>query len=511
MKFVSAADMREGEGRAIRQRPVLDREMMDRAGRGLARVVADIARRLDRSNTTVRLLAGPGNNGGDIFAAALHLLDMGLEPEVWLTCPPAQLKGAARTTFEQMLNHEIFCLEMTTTANWDLAANEVQPPEILVDGLLGTGVRGAPKGVLRAAIDYLNRQSRTSLVVSADIPSGMNADTGAAAGAVVQADFTVTMGFPKVGMATPVAAENLGALIAVPIGLPAEYADAIPDAMPGLQWISAEDVRRILPRRRRDSHKGSFGRTLLLGGSAQYPGAIALAAEGAVRSGAGLVQVAASPAAMAAILARTPEVIAGNMLDPDVALDGANALLAGPGLGRDPETRRLVARLLRETPGPLVLDADAIAVLDGKPEVVQNCSRPVILTPHPGELAQLLGIETARVQQERLAAVREAAERTGAIVIIKGAGTLVAQTGQPTWLNLTGNPGMACGGSGDVLAGLLAGLLAQKIPPNEAACAAVWLHGTAGDIAALKKTQAAMSAGDIAGALPEAFQEIAPR
>ena len=511
MKFVTAAGMREGEGRAILQRPILDREMMDRAGRGLAMAVAEIDRHRNWPDTTVRLLAGPGNNGGDIFAAALHLRDLGLNPEVWLVCPQSRLKGAARQFFDQMQAHDVFCLEMSTAQSWDLAANEVQSPAILVDGLLGTGARGTPEGIIRRAIEYLNDRRRESLVVSADIPSGMDADTGAAAGAVVQADYTVTMAYPKTGMAAPAAAENLGSLWSVPIGLPAEFADAIPDAITGLQWISAEDVRRILPRRRRNSHKGTYGRALLMGGTAQYPGAIALAAEGALRSGAGLVQVSASTAAMAAVVARTPEAIAWPVLTPDLALEAADALLAGPGLGRDPEARRLVARLLRETPGPLVLDADAIAVLEGKPEVVKNCPQAVILTPHPGELAQLLDTGVDDIQKDRRAAVREAAERTGAVVVLKGAGTLVTQPGQPVWLNLNGNPGMACGGSGDVLAGLLAGLLAQKIAPVDAACAAVWLHGMAGDIAALKKTQAAMTAGDIARALPDAFRQIAPR
>ena len=213
----------------------------------------------------------------------------------------------------------------------------------------------------------------------------------------------------------------------------------------------------------------------------------------------------------AAVVAREPEAIVRSGLNPDVAIEGADAILAGPGLGRDSEARRLVARLLRETPCPLVLDADAIAVLEGKPEAVRHCPQAVILTPHPGELAHLLGKDVAEIQKDRLAAAVEAAERTGAVVVLKGAGTLVAQAGQAAWINLNGNPGMACGGSGDVLAGLLAGLLAQRIEPFDAACAAVWLHGTAGDLAAWRHTQAGMKAGDIAQALTDAFAQAGPR
>ncbi|HOU21752.1 MAG: NAD(P)H-hydrate dehydratase [Kiritimatiellae bacterium] len=506
MKFVSAQNMREGEGRAILRTPALDQTLMDHAGRGLAGVIAEMATHLDHPDPGIRLLAGPGNNGGDVFAAALFLADMGFAPEIWIACPVEKIKGAARHFFDEAAAEEIPWHELLAAEDWD-PVRDVAPPPILVDGLLGTGGQGAPTGIIRAAIEYLNVKSRECLVISADIPSGMNADTGAAAGPVVQADYTVTMGFPKAGMAAPAAAEALGSLRSVSIGLPGEFADAIPDARPGLQWISEADVRRILPRRRRDSHKGTYGRALLLGGSPAYPGAIVLAAEGAARSGAGLVRVATVESAASAVVVRVPEAIIGADLSPDFPLAGTDAILAGPGLGRDPEARRLVARLLHETPGPLVLDADAIAVLEGKPEVVKNCAHPVVLTPHPGELARLLGTDAAAIQRDRLTAAQKAAELTGAIVVLKGAGTLVAKTGQPVWINLNGNPGMACGGSGDVLAGLLAGLLAQKLDPLQAACAAVWLHGTAGDIAALQKTQAAMKAGDIARCLPAAFRQ----
>ena len=511
MKFVSAAGMREGEGRAILRHPSLDRTMMERAGRGLALAIQSMAKHLEPSESTVRLLAGPGNNGGDAFAAALSLGDMGLAPEVWLACPAEKLKGSAMQFFDRMAGAEIPYRELASEADWDSLEVEACPPSILVDGLLGTGAKGPPTGTIRRAIDYLRARSDASLIVSADVPSGMNADTGEASSAVVPADYTVTMGFPKAGMAAPAALETLGSLRCAEIGLPAGFAEAIPDARPDLQWISEEDVRRILPRRRRDSHKGTYGRALLMGSASEYPGAIVLAAQGAIRSGAGLVRVATSAPAASAVVLRVPEAIVAADLSADFPMAGMDAVLLGPGLGRDPEARRLVARLLRETPGPLVLDADAIAVLAGKPEVVRACAQPVVLTPHPGELAMLLGRETADVQKDRLAAAREAADRTGAIVVLKGAGTIVAKAGQPAWLNLNGNPGMACGGSGDVLAGFLAGMLAQKIPPFEAACAAVWLHGAAGDVAALRFTQAAMKAGDIAQALPDAFRQVRPR
>lgn len=512
MKFVKAAAIREAEQQAIQANPPLAAEMMGRAGEGLARWVHFISLQAGITDRRVRLLAGPGNNGGDLFAAALMLEDVFFTPEVWLACSVERLQGASKYYFERLCDYGIPWREMVNEGDWPLDATEPNAPPIFVDGLLGTGAQGAPTGVIRRAIDYLNAQSQVSLIVSADVPSGMDADTGAAAGAVVRADFTVTMGFPKAGMAAPAGWAALGSLSSVDIDLPREAAAQIPDGAPGIRWISEATVRDILPRREAAAHKGALGCVQLAGGSAQYPGAMVLTAEGATRSGVGLVQVTTAPASAAAIAARMPEVIVHGDYSADWPMNSkATALVVGPGLGRDPEARRFIARLLRETTCPLVLDADAIGVLEGRPDVVRSCSQPVVLTPHPGELAELLGQDVDAIQSDRQKFAMMAAEQTGAVVVLKGAGTMIAQEGQATWLNLNGNPGMACGGSGDVLAGLLGGLLAQGIPPVAAACAAVWLHGMAGDMAALQHTQAAMNARDIAVALPGAFKRVAVR
>jgi len=508
MKFVTPDAMREAEGRAILQNPSLSNRMMDYAGKGLADAIASLARRADLFDPSVLLLAGPGNNGGDAFAAAVCLLEMDLMPEVWLTCAPEKLRGSAKTFFEEMDALEIPWEDMSADKAWNEISLKNLPPPILVDALLGTGAKGELRGSIRRACDYLRLHRKRCLIVSADIPTGMDGETGVVVDGAVQADVTVTMGFPKVGMATPAALESLGSLWRVEIGLPDEAAESIPDARSDLQWISGKEAHQALPDRRRLTHKGVYGRALVMGGSWQYPGAIVLAAEGAARSGVGIVRVATVERALPALVSRVPEAIAAADLDADFPLDGMKAILLGPGLGRTPEARRLVARLLHETPCPLVLDADGIAVLEGKAEAIQACEQPVILTPHPGELSLLLGIPIADIQADRLAAVREAAKRTGAIVVLKGAGTLVAKEGRSTFLNLNGNPGMACGGSGDVLAGLLVGLLAQGIESIAAAQAAVWIHGAAGDVAALRKTQPAMKAGDIADELPAAFRRL---
>lgn len=511
MKFIAAETLRKAETRAIAKDNALATGMMERAGRGLARAIHEIAVQMDRPAVPVRFLAGPGNNGGDACAAAIALRDLGQPAEVWLTCPKEKLRGTAKLFFDEMAKLGLPWREVVGERDWQRQDETRLAPPILVDALLGTGARGEPLGDVRRAVEYVNSKRGFSIIVAADVPTGMNADTGMLAESTVHADFTVTMCLPKIGMAAPRARERLGSLALVPIGIPRAFVDDMVDASPDLQMTSVMDVRRLLPPRPRDAHKGTYGTALLLGGSARYPGAIVLAAEGAVRSGVGLVRVATVESAAAALVARVPEAIAEVRLAAGPDLAGADAVLAGPGLGRGPEVAALVDYLLRKTPAPLLLDADAINALAGRPEAVRACTRPVVLTPHPGELARLLGTDVAAIQGDRLAAAREAAERTGAIVVLKGAGTLIAQAGRPMWINLTGNPGMACGGCGDVLAGLLVGLLAQGLPPFDAACAAVWLHGNAGDYAALRHTQTAMRASDVAAALPDAFRYVSLR
>ena len=511
MKFIASETLRKAEARAIAKDNALAAGMMERAGRGLARAIHEIAVQMNRSTLPVRFLAGPGNNGGDAFAAAIALRDLGQPAEVWLTCPKEKLRGTAKLFFEEMDRLGLPWREVVGERAWRHLTETTTAPPILVDALLGTGARGEPLGEIRRAVEYVHAKRLFSVIVAADVPTGLDADTGVPAECAVRADFTVTMCLPKIGMAAPSAREHLGSLTLIPIGIPRESVEEMADARPDLQLATVMDVRRLLPPRPRDAHKGTYGTALLLGGSARYPGAIVLAAEGAVRSGAGLVRVATVESAAAALVARVPEAIADVRLGTEPDLAGASAVLAGPGLGRGPEVAALVDYLLRNAPAPLLLDADAINALAGRPEAVRACKQPVVLTPHPAELARLLGTDVAAVQADRLSAAREAAERTGAIVVLKGAGTLIAQAGHPTWINLTGNPGMACGGCGDVLAGLLVGLLAQRLPPFDAACAAAWLHGNAGDYAALRHTQASMRAGDVAAALPASFRYVSLR
>jgi NAD(P)H-hydrate epimerase len=316
------------------------------------------------------------------------------------------------------------------------------------------------------------------------------------------------MACPKSCLAAPGSRDFAGTVEVAP--MPELDNPDLPASPDDLRLVTPADLVPLFPPRPRDSYKGTYGRVLLVGGSPLYPGALVLATEAATRSGAGLVRACTSPSAVAAILARCPEAIARDDLYGELPLaEHPSAILCGSGLGRDAEARRIVATLLHETPAPLVLDADALSMLGSKTDALRACTRPLLLTPHAAEAASLLGCAPADIQRDRPAAATELARRSNATVLLKGDGTLIATPGSDTlWINLCGNPGMATAGSGDVLAGLLAGLLAQGVPAPDAARAATWLHGTAGDIAARRLGDRPLRASDIAATLPAAFRSL---
>jgi NAD(P)H-hydrate epimerase len=410
--------------------------------------------------------------------------------------------------------------ELPTKDDWDDALyGRPAPAEILVDGLLGTGTKGPARGPVVGAIEYLNKNSDDGLVVAIDIPSGLNADTGEAMGDAVRADVTVTMALPKVGLVQPTATEYVGSLEVVDIGFPPECVSKLPNEH-GLELVYTQDLRSVYPRRKAAAHKGDFGHVLLVGGAKGYSGAITLATRAALRSGAGLVSVCtpesiapvvagAAPEAMVRAAAQTET---GSLsADAWTGAEDFDAVLLGPGLTRSEATRALVDRVLDECNAPLVLDADALSVLAGEPERLRDAQGPVVITPHPGELASLAGCSSDDVQMDRLAAVTSMAERMNGTVVLKGAGTLIAHPGETSWVCGCGNPGMATGGTGDVLAGLMTGLVGQGFGPQTAARMAVYVHARAGDVVAMRKSQAGLTAGDLVEEIPYAFRELTLR
>ena len=458
MKTVSASEMRELDRRTIEEFGTPGVVLMDRAARGLVDCILAIIQAHQIARPSILFIAGKGNNGGDAEVAHKMLLEENISSNLW------NVQGT----------------------NWKTASADGF--NIIVDGLLGTGTSGAPRGKFAEAIRFINRAK--GLKIAIDIPSGLHH------GETVIADHTVTMGLPKIELIQSESVEFTGSIETIDIGIPTEFIEATKGCAEA-ELITQSDVQ--LPRRKRDSHKGTYGHVLLIGGAPGMTGAIAMAARAALRSGAGLVSVL-TPEEVLPIVAQAcgPEAmvhgfpsLGKNTIDFSNVWKKVTAVCAGPGLGHHPE---FIEFLLKTCPVPLVLDADALSV---SPETIATAKCPVVLTPHPGEFASLFEMKTTQVQADRWGAAREAAERTGKIVVLKGARTIVAAPSEKLAINSTGNPGMAKGGSGDVLAGLLAGRLAQGIEPFQATKTAVWLHGKAGDLAAAKNTEAAMTATDL--------------
>jgi ADP-dependent NAD(P)H-hydrate dehydratase / NAD(P)H-hydrate epimerase len=519
MKAATRAQMRELDARTIREAGIPGATLMDRAGRGVARLVRWCTPP-DRPTSRRRCLmvAGKGNNGGDVFAAARHLQSDGYTLKILLTGPLAALRGDALTHFAQLPRSRIEVKECATAADWAHPhAIEDFEPDILVDGILGTGLQGPACGIAALAIEILNESGRRRPVVAIDLPSGLDADAGTAAGPVIRADATATLGYPKRGFLSAAALPFLGHVEVVDIGIPRAWGENL--AAHG-EMIARSDVARLLRPFPCQAHKGNRGHTLIIGGSRGFAGAAGLAARAALRSGTGLVSVlvpqsvaplvgALAPAAMVHFGAET----ADGRLDARAWPAGGrrpqdfDAVLLGPGMGNGPHVLAHLQPWLKQTRVPVVLDADALNACADHADILAGASAPLTLTPHPGEAARLLACTAAEVQADRDTAVRRLTRHGRCVAVLKGAGTLVCEPDGGPHVNLTGNPGMGCGGTGDALAGLLTGLLAQGYRPFDAARIAVYLHGLAGDGAARDFSQPGMTACDLIDRLPRAWHD----
>lgn len=526
MKIISTAVMRELDRKTIADFEVPGETLMDRAGFGVARFVDYLFHTKDFYSRSVRLVAGRGNNGGDIFAAARYLRQMDYDVDILLAGSLQDVRGDALTHLSKLKAKHIRVDELPTLKDWEeeialtQRARTTDVP-VIVDGVLGTGIQGPARGPASGAIRFINAQAGQSLVVAVDVPSGLNSDTGRAEGDAVTADYTLTMGLPKRGLVEPCAVNHVGRLEVIHIGIPDDLIDKVES---DLELITPFDLHPLFPRRPKTSHKGTFGHLLIVGGAAGFPGAMALVARAALRSGVGLVTVVVPHSIVSIVAGLAPEAMVHGAAETDIGslasglwplwrdrLGEFTAVAAGPGMTRHPETVKLVEQILRECRLSLVLDADALSVYEGRINALAERAGPLVITPHPGEMARLLGRTATEVQANRFEVAKEAAQRARAVTVLKGAGTLVAEAGQPLAINMTGNPGMATGGMGDVLTGLLGGLLAQKMKTFDAARAAVFLHGHAGDMASDDKSEPGITAGDVINELPYAFQVISPR
>lgn len=461
------------------------------------------------------VLCGKGNNGGDGFVVARHLHNLGHEVVVYLFGDADALVGDAARNHQMAAAIGVPIVAVTEAQAWtDLAAG-LSRFDCVVDAMLGTGLQSAARGVIADAIGAVNASGVP--VVAVDLPSGLAADTGALVGDAIVADLTVTFAAPKCCHLLAPASERCGDLTVGDISIPAAVMEAVE---PALWLLEPEDCVALLEPRQPDAHKGSYGRVLVLAGSPGTAGAAVLAAQGALRGGAGLVHVACPESVYSLIGAQLTEALV-HSVPADAAggvgtaasgaierlLQMTDVMALGPGLGTSEETVALVRELAARAECPAVIDADGLNALVGELQSLNGAPGARILTPHPGEAARLLGRSSESIQADRPAAVRELSERTGAVVVLKGHRTLTCPPGGVPIVNPTGNPGMATGGTGDVLTGLIAALLAQGLEPLVAAWSGVYLHSLAGDEAAAQVGEISLLAGDVIEALPAAFAQ----
>ncbi len=507
MRVVSAREMGNIDRYAIEEFGIPGVVLMENAGRNVIKVIRDYFRG-DFSEKRVTVVCGKGNNGGDGFVIARHLVNKGVSVNVFMAAKMESIKGDA------LINLQVWQRMGAVLHEIDELNRALRHSDLVVDALFGTGFKGEARGIHAEVIRLINDVGKP--VVAVDLPSGLEADTGKVFGPCVKAEHTVTFALPKLGLILYPGADFVGELHVADISIP----NKVLDQFPGDKFLTTPSmVDDWLTDRPRDSHKGDYGRAFILAGSPGMTGAAVLSAEGALRSGAGLVTLgipsglnlvaeAKLTEAMTLPLAETADgTLSFDSLD--LILEkaaGSKVLAIGPGLSVNRETVELVREVIPTIKVPCVLDADGLNAMAGDVEAFAACRGGLVITPHAGEMARLMGLTSQEVQNDRVNIALQAAEKFKCVVLLKGARTLVAGPGGELYINTTGNPGMATGGSGDVLTGIIAGLIAQGMDLLKAAAAGAWIHGRAGDLAARDLGYMALTAGDILKYLPEVLQ-----
>lgn len=514
MKVLTAAAMQELDRRTIADAGIPGTVLMENAGKGVADVVGH--RFADQFPGPVLILCGRGNNGGDGLVIARHLRSAGWRVQVVLLAEREALTGDAAIMLGSFEQGGGLVEEARDAVGIAAALTSAGDCRLCIDALLGTGFTRAPEGVMAAAINWLNNQQAP--VVAVDLPSGVDASSGGIPGVAVRAALTVTFAFPKVGLVSYPGAGHAGEVVIVPIGIPDPVAATAPD---DLLLIDVAEARALLPARPADGHKGTFGHLLVVAGSLGKSGAAVMTAQAGLRAGAGLVTLACPVGMQQVAAAHLVEVMTAPLAEVDGAVclqameellalsDGKQTVALGPGLGATEEAAALARRFLRETPLPVVVDADGLNALAGHLDVLtRRHGRITVLTPHPGEMSRLSGQPVADIQVDRVRAARDFAKTHGVVLVLKGARTVTALPDGRVRINNSGHPGMASGGMGDVLTGLIGGLLAQGMTAGDAATLGVYLHGLAGDRLRPSYGDAGLLATDLLRELPAARHSL---
>ena len=510
MKVVTPKEMQALDRQAIDECGIPSLRLMERAGEGVVRVLEHTYGPM--RDTRVSIVVGQGNNGGDGLVVGRLLMKRGARVRVHILTDPVTFTGDALTNFTRYRDlGGTFVAPPPSTPRHILQS--LEESALIVDAIFGTGLSKPIEGMFAEIIQSINRSRRP--IVAIDIPSGLSGDTGTILGSAIHATHTVTLALPKRGLFLDQGITHSGDIAVTDIGIPSSCVD---DAMVATRLITGSYVTAHLPHRPRDAHKGTFGHVGIVAGSVGRTGAAVLASQAALRTGAGLVSLA-TPAGLNDIL-ETMLIEVMTHAIPDISIrafgapsvkpllefsDKKTAVAIGPGIGTHNETIDVVMKLIPELTMPCVIDADALNAVATDPTILNTVKAPMILTPHPGEMARLLRCTTFDVSRDRFGSATALSQKTGAIVILKGARTLVAAPDHTVGICSTGNPRMATAGTGDVLTGIITGLIGQGLSPHTAASVGVYLHGLAGDIAAAPCHSRSMIASDLVASIPQAI------
>lgn len=506
MKLATREIIREIDRISIEEYGIPGLILMENAGRAVSKVVLEefpLSRR-------IAIFAGGGNNGGDGFVVSRHLISEGLDVTTYLTSDPKKYRGDALTNLEALRKIGGKLIDIRKNG-----LSYYQGADLIIDALFGTGLDREIEGFYRDVIDFINSQSVPRIAV--DIPSGLNADTGFPLGISVKADITVTFAVPKIGIAIYPGIEYAGKVYVADITTPKLLEKDITSEL-----ITYDTVRGIIKPRHKDTHKGTYGHLFILAGSPGKTGAATLAAQGALRTGTGLVTVGI-PRGLNPIMAQKlteamteplPETDNGTFGKESIEMalrvisSRKTALAVGPGISTTQDTAEFLYEILKNSPIPIVADADGITIIAQNLKILKELKAPIVLTPHPGEMSRLIGKTGEDVQKNRIGVARDFSSMYNVYTVLKGARTVISTPDGRVFINPTGNPGMASGGMGDVLTGIIGGFLAQGYSPADACVLGVFSHGLSGDFVAHKMGEVGIIAGDVANCLPETLREI---
>ncbi|MBP1695247.1 MAG: NAD(P)H-hydrate dehydratase [Deltaproteobacteria bacterium] len=509
MKVANAEEMQELDRKAIETYRIPGMILMENAGRGAAEVISNTFPDIHKKK--IAIIAGKGNNGGDGFVIARYLLNQGVSVRVYLLTDPKGLRGDAETNFNifQRMKGEV--ISVPSSKDYVKVKKDLEKFDILVDGIFGTGLDAEVRGYYREVIDHLNTLQRP--IVAIDIPSGLDADTGKPLGTAIRASLTVTFGLPKVGHLIPPGIDYVGEVKVIDIGIPKRLVE---DEKIPTHLLEEKEIKRWLSiPRNPDTHKGDYGHLLVIAGSVGKTGAAALACQAALRMGAGLVTLAIPKSlngimemklteVMTEPLPETPkQTLSLRAFSAIVRLcENKKAVIIGPGLGTFKETQSLILKLIKALDVPIILDADGLTALATQPKTLPITGRSLILTPHPGEMARLTRSQIKEVLEDRIGLSRNFSQSHHVHLVLKGHPTLISTPKGEVFINPTGNPGMASGGTGDVLTGMIGGLVCQGFEILPSLQIAVYLHGLAGDEGAQEKGEKSLIATDIIEKIP---------